>query len=71
MYIIFGRTFSNLSISFCLFIVSVFIEKLADEPVKKPAIVNNINKWEGEDEDDVKVSFIAVVTCMCSTFTFF
>lgn len=35
-------------------------EKLADAPeevVKKPVIVANINKWEGEDEDDVKDSW--------------
>lgn len=35
------------------------LEKLADEPekeVKKPVVVANINKWEGEDEDDIKVS---------------
>lgn len=35
------------------------LEKLAEEPeqvVKKPVVVANINKWEGEDEDDVKVS---------------
>lgn len=37
----------------------MILEKLADAPeqaVKKPVIVSNINKWEGEDEDDVKVS---------------
>ncbi|XP_031617895.1 eukaryotic translation initiation factor 3 subunit J [Contarinia nasturtii] len=32
-------------------------EKLADEPVKKPAVIANINKWEGEDEDEVKDSW--------------
>lgn len=37
-----------------------YVEKLAEEPeeaVKKPVVVANVNKWEGEDEDDVKVSF--------------
>lgn len=37
----------------------VILEKLADAPVeavKKPVVVANINKWDGEDEDDVKVS---------------
>lgn len=36
-------------------------EKLAEEPsqtAKKPAINSNINKWDGEDEDDVKVSLL-------------
>lgn len=35
------------------------IEKLAEQPgpaVKKPVAINDVNKWEGEDEDDVKVS---------------
>lgn len=58
----------------------LFVEKLADETgeeVKKPVIMANINKWEGEDEDDVKVSFCKfcvshklVNTCMRWTFTF-
>lgn len=37
-----------------------FLEKSVDEPsavIVKPAVVANVNKWEGEDEDDVKVSY--------------
>lgn len=40
-------------------LVQCYVEKLAEEPeeaVKKPVVVANVNKWEGEDEDDVKVS---------------
>lgn len=41
-------------------IFSFNLEKLAEEPAKvvvvKPAVVANVNKWEGEDEDDIKVS---------------
>lgn len=35
-----------------------FPEKLADEPVivVKPPKPAAVNKWEGEDEDEVKVS---------------
>lgn len=34
------------------------VEKLAEEPTKvvKPPVPANVNKWDGEDEDDVKVS---------------
>lgn len=41
------------------FVFFFSLEKLAEAPapvVKKPVAVANINKWEGEDEDEVKVS---------------
>lgn len=52
--------------------VCLFTEQLADEsaPVKKPVINNNVNKWEGEDEDDVKVC-LWFVMCMRWTLTFY
>lgn len=38
-----------------------FVEALADEKVEvikpAPVAVTNVNKWDGEDEDDVKVSW--------------
>lgn len=42
-------------VHFCLF-VSI-LEKLAEVPVPvvKPPVPVNVNKWDGEDEDDVKV----------------
>lgn len=47
-----------------------YIEALADEKVEvaKPvaAAPVNVNKWDGEDEDDVKVSLFKLV-CHSST----
>lgn len=74
---------SNFPVSFTYFccyllLFSYGLEKLADEPVpvvKKPVVVANVNKWEGEDEDDVKVSkcsnnivwhaYVCVCVCEC------
>lgn len=44
----------NLLISWC---PCSFLEKLAEAPTKivKPPVPANANKWDGEDEDDVKV----------------
>lgn len=42
-----------------IFFPKCYVEKLAEEPpqaVKKPVVTTNVNKWEGEDEDDIKVS---------------
>lgn len=54
------QIFGDIHHIFLLLILFLYaVEKLADEPeqvVKKPVVVANINKWEGEDEDDVKVS---------------
>lgn len=53
----------------------MILEKLADapEPVIKKPVVANINKWDGEDEDDVKVSktitfdiCVRCVVCVCA-----
>lgn len=42
---------------YMLKIYDLYAEKLVDEPVVvKPAKPVADNKWEGEDEDDVKVS---------------
>lgn len=56
----FKKNFVDIYIShFVTIVFYMILEKLAEAPaeaVKKPVPVANINKWEGEDEDDVKVS---------------
>lgn len=51
--------FINLNIFSVYDLLCIFIEKLAEEPseaTKKAPIKTNVNKWDGEDEDEVKVS---------------
>lgn len=47
----------NLLIFWCPCCCISFLEKLAEAPTKivKPPVPANANKWDGEDEDDVKV----------------
>lgn len=52
---------SNETNCVCIILCSLFLEKLAELPVEavKPVIVPSVvNKWDGEDEDDVKVIYI-------------
>lgn len=52
----------NIILIILIYIFYNYIEALADEEnVIAPKIPNNINKWEGEDEDDdVKVIYLKI-----------